>query len=276
MVFFKKVDVRDAESKYGFSHQGVFAAEPIKKREAIFTCDLAVCDYLKIEEVKSGRTREEALRLFAQYPAQRDFMHKYSYMVDDDTYDWPRDWLEQKLHENCMFFNHSCDPNCGFKTDDQNQIVALRDIEPGEELCYDYQCLDTEASFYDGLKCLCGSYKCRGTLQFDQYRNVDWQNALYKYSGAYVKRKIDELKTKWYSSRCYLKYYAQGEEKVLGLTTLRKIGKDDLVAIFSDEVAPDQHNIRHSDKPTCYVEDNHVYASANYEPDVELTINYSS
>ena len=212
MVFFKEVELKDAEFKYGFTHQGMFAKEPIKKNEAIFTCDLAVCDYLKIEEVRKGPTREESLRLFTEYPKHRDFMHKYSYMVDDDTYDWPRDWIDEKLHENCMFFNHSCDPNCGFQAEDSSLVVAIRDIEPGEELCYDYQCMDTEASFYDGLKCLCGTFKCRGVLRFDQYRNVDWQNAFYKYSGAYVKRKIDELKTKWYSSRCYLKYY---ENKVI-------------------------------------------------------------
>lgn len=115
MVFFKLVEVKDAQEKYGFSHQGVFAKERIRKHEAIFTCDLAICDYLKIEHVASGKTREETLRLFAKYPDQKDFMHKYSYMIDDDKYDWPRDWMEQKLHENCMFFNHSCDPNCGFQ-----------------------------------------------------------------------------------------------------------------------------------------------------------------
>lgn len=278
MVFFKEVDVKDAEFKYGFSHQGVFAKEPIKKGEAIFTCDLSVCDYLKLEEVKSGRTRDESLRLFAEYPKQHDFMHKYSYMVDDDTYDWPRDWLDEKLHENCMFFNHSCDPNCGFQAEDSSLVVAIRDIEAGEELCYDYQCMDTEASFYDGLKCLCGSFKCRGTLRFDVYRNVDWQNAFYKYSGCYVKRKIDELKTKWYSSRCYLKYYSDKStngDRSLGLTTLRQIRKDDLVAIFSGKIAPDQHNIRHSENPTCYLEGNEVFASASYGPEVELTINYN-
>jgi len=215
--------------------------------------------------------------LFEQYPAQRDFMHKYSYMVDDDTYDWPRDWLVQKLHEDCMFFNHSCDPNCGFQALDSSLVVAIRDIEIGEELCYDYQCMDTEASFYDGLNCACGSFKCRGVLRFDLYRNVDWQNAYYKYSGAYVKRKIDELKTKWYSSRCYLKYYENVKgERSLGLTTLRKIRKDDLVAIYSSgKVDPNGHDIRHSTTPTCYLEGNEVFAADDYDPETELTINFN-
>lgn len=285
MVFFKTVEVKDAQAKYGFSHKGVFAKEPIKRGEAIFTCDLSICDYLKIENIQSGKTREETFAIFKQIAHAQDFIHKYSYMVDDDLYDWPKDLLGQTLHEDCMFFNHSCDPNTGFNALDSSVVIAIRDIDEGEELCYDYQCMDTEASLYDGLQCRCGSFKCRGTLSFDQYRNVDWQNAFYDYSGAYVKRKIDELKTKWYSSRCFLKYYKMaeknnnnsGEDKELGLTTFRKIGKDDLVAIFSDanNIKPSAHNIRNSTNPTCYLIGNRVYASKAYEPDTELTIDYS-
>lgn len=218
--------------------------------------------------------------MFRKYPESKDFMHKYSYMVDDDLYDWPRNFIEQTLSENCMFFNHSCDPNCGFQALDSSLVVAIRDIEPGEELTYDYQCMDTEASFYDGLECKCGSFKCRGVLRFDLYRNVDWQNAFYKYSGAYVKRKIDELKTKWYSSSCYLKYYSvdgSQSQKELGLTVLKKIRKDDLVAIFSNKsnINPSSHFIRHSEKPTCYLDGNEVFASETYEPSTELTLNYN-
>lgn len=61
-----------------------------------------------------------------------------------------------------MFVNHSCDPNCETEEDEEGRvwIMALRDIEPGEELTYDY-CL------YDGdgdAPCYCGSKKCRGTM----------------------------------------------------------------------------------------------------------------
>ena len=84
-----------------------------------------------------------------------------------------------------MFFNHSCDPTCGFAAIDSALVVAIRDIEVGEELTYDYQFMDTEPSFYDGINCRCGTKKCRGVLRFDQYRNVDWQKKYYKYCGKY-------------------------------------------------------------------------------------------
>jgi hypothetical protein len=39
-------------------------------------------------------------------------------------------------------------------------IIALRDIEAGEELTYDYNLYDGE----DDAPCLCGSQRCRGSL----------------------------------------------------------------------------------------------------------------
>jgi SET domain-containing protein len=59
------------------------------------------------------------------------------------------------------FVNHSCKPNC--ETDQirgKMWIIALRDIEPGEELTYDYNLYDGE----DDAPCLCGARRCRGSL----------------------------------------------------------------------------------------------------------------
>jgi uncharacterized protein len=39
-------------------------------------------------------------------------------------------------------------------------IIALRDIEPGEELTYDYNLYDGE----DDAPCHCGAKRCRGSL----------------------------------------------------------------------------------------------------------------
>jgi len=59
------------------------------------------------------------------------------------------------------FVNHSCKPNC--ETDQirgKMWIIALRDIEAGEELTYDYNLYDGE----DDAPCLCGARRCRGSL----------------------------------------------------------------------------------------------------------------
>jgi SET domain-containing protein len=282
MPFFKDAEIKDAREIYGFENKGVFTNEFIKKGEPIFTCDISICDYLLIENTSNGHTRDETIEYMNKYPESRDFIHHYMYMVEDDLFDWPRNWAERKVSEGCMYFNHSCDPNCGFQALDSSLVVAIRDIQPGEELTYDYQCMDTEPSFYDGIKCCCRSFKCRGILRFDQYRNVDWQNQFYKYSGQFVKNKIDELKTKWFSSRCYPKHLPiQSQEssgRELGLAALRKIRKDDLVAIYSDpsNINREAHYLRHSENPTCYLEGNEVFALTDVEPETELTLNFNS
>lgn len=68
--------------------------------------------------------------------------------------------------EDADCFNHSCEPNVGV----QGQIVlaAMRDIEPGEELCFDYA--TTDSSDYDEFPCACGAPTCRGVV-----RGADWQ-----------------------------------------------------------------------------------------------------
>lgn len=63
------------------------------------------------------------------------------------------------------FINHSCDGNCETEeVDGRIWIVAVRDIDAGEELSYDY-CM------YDGdghAPCNCGAPKCRGTMYVKQ------------------------------------------------------------------------------------------------------------
>lgn len=62
-----------------------------------------------------------------------------------------------------MFFNHCCDPNCETEQDEDNRIfiVAIRDIEAGEELTYEYNLFDSDDERQD---CYCGVEKCRGTM----------------------------------------------------------------------------------------------------------------
>ena len=64
------------------------------------------------------------------------------------------------------FINHACDPNCEAVIEDGKiWIYALKNIQPGVELGYDYQYertndLDDENLYF----CKCGSPKCRGSI----------------------------------------------------------------------------------------------------------------
>ncbi len=65
------------------------------------------------------------------------------------------------------FINHSCDPNCEPVVEGQQVFIdAIRDIEQGEELFYDYA-YERDADGEDDetiYACLCGSPKCRGSI----------------------------------------------------------------------------------------------------------------
>ncbi|KAL7068513.1 hypothetical protein ACR3K2_11220 [Cryptosporidium serpentis] len=67
--------------------------------------------------------------------------------------------------------NHSCDPNCVAQKwivgkQYRVGIFALRDIEPNEELTYNY----SFAAYDIGFQCKCNSSKCRGRIKIDKTR----------------------------------------------------------------------------------------------------------
>lgn len=63
------------------------------------------------------------------------------------------------------YINHSCEPNCGIK--DSFKIVALKNIEPGEEITWDYEM--TEDSNWR-MDCHCGAKTCRKSI--GAFRNM--------------------------------------------------------------------------------------------------------
>jgi hypothetical protein len=66
------------------------------------------------------------------------------------------------------WINHSCEPNCeAVEEDDCIFIEAIRDIQPGEELFYDYALEIDEAITKESKEkfaCHCLAANCRGTM----------------------------------------------------------------------------------------------------------------
>jgi uncharacterized protein len=64
------------------------------------------------------------------------------------------------------FINHACDPNCEAVIEKGRiWIYALKNIQPGVELGYDYQYERTDDRADEKLYfCKCGSPKCRGSI----------------------------------------------------------------------------------------------------------------
>ena len=87
---------------------------------------------------------------------------------DGDIYPFEHPgWTEDLLNHTIQFerysfrdstglarrINHSCEPNCGIKA--RFKVVAMRAIEPGEEITWDYEM--TEDSVWWRMKCQCGA-----------------------------------------------------------------------------------------------------------------------
>lgn len=85
--------------------------------------------------------------------------------------------------------NHSCEPNCGLLG--QTLIIAMRDIGPGEELCFDYATCD--ASDYDEFRCRCGQPNCREIITGSDWREPGLQEKYAGWFSPYLARRIAAL-----------------------------------------------------------------------------------
>jgi SET domain-containing protein len=91
----------------------------------------------------------------------------------DETHD-----LDGSVEWNlARWVNHSCEPNCE-TIDDEGQIwiAALRDIQPGEELTFNY---NYDLEDYKAHPCRCGSRWCVGYMVAEEYfGHIQRQNIL--------------------------------------------------------------------------------------------------
>ncbi len=113
-----------------------------------------------------------------EYLGQRISPDEADRRYDDDASEHPRVLLftvdsktviDAGMSGNeAQFINHSCEPNCAAVTVGRHiYIEALRNIEPGEELLYDYNLTrhDNDApDLEQRYACHCGAPSCRGTM----------------------------------------------------------------------------------------------------------------
>ncbi len=100
----------------------------------------------------------------ARYPdVEGERHHTYLFAIDDEVV------VDAAVNGNeARFLNHSCAPNCDAVIDDGRiWIETLHDIEPGEELVYDYAYVLNERHTPAAKRrypCSCGAVTCRGTI----------------------------------------------------------------------------------------------------------------
>lgn len=99
----------------------------------------------------------------ARYPDDGARHHTYLFAIDDAVV------VDAAVDGNAArFLNHSCAPNCDAVVEDGRiWLETVHDIEPGEELVYDYAYVLAERHTPAAKRrypCRCGAVTCRGTI----------------------------------------------------------------------------------------------------------------
>ena len=93
------------------------------------------------------------------------------------------------------FFNHSCNPNAGFKG--QIFLVAMRDIRKNEEITFDYAMVVSKSigsNIVFEMDCTCGSPGCRNRITEDDWKLPLLQKKYDGYFSQYLQERIDSAR----------------------------------------------------------------------------------
>jgi SET domain-containing protein len=163
-----KLEVRDTK-KYG---KGVFAKKDIGSNEIL--CIFG--GYIKSTSEEEGlpeKIKDEGVQISSEFALG---------IIKEDE------------QEDASFFNHSCNPNAGFKG--QIFLVPMRKIKRDEQVTFDYAMVLSKAKdtkFYK-IKCYCNARNCRKFIT-----DNDWKIPILrkKYNGFfqwYLQDKISNSK----------------------------------------------------------------------------------
>ncbi len=157
------MEIRDS----AISGRGAFARVPIPAEHIVAIRTGSVVDYME------ARTRDANIGGFSMQVEPGYFLCPDSKADAEDV---------------AIYLNHSCDPNVGIRG--QLTFVALRNIQAGEELTFDYA---TNVSFPYEISCSCGSPLCRGRVTGQDWLSPELQQ---KYAGHFdfvISRQLNGL-----------------------------------------------------------------------------------
>ncbi len=91
-------------------------------------------------------------------------------------------WIEPTPDSVGRFLNHSCSPTAGVRG--KNTIVAIRDLQKGEEVTIDYALSETYPLWH--MRCRCKSRNCRKFVKPYQDLSDQRQRAFREYTSRYI------------------------------------------------------------------------------------------
>lgn len=153
--------------------KGLFATADIKKDEIVGVFGGYVMTLQEIYEGRNNTIRNDHVQI-------------------DDYFGIGK--IKEEEDRSC--FNHSCDPNAGFRG--QIILITKRKIKKGEEITFDYA---METCHLKGIPpykfpCNCGAKNCRKFVTGDDWKMVDLQKKYKGYFQWYIQKKINKLNKK--------------------------------------------------------------------------------
>ena len=158
--FSTKVELRAS----GIEGTGLFAIDSLRQGELV--------------AVKGGHVMDRATRdrvALMLGPAE--------IQIADDLFIGPV--RAEERQDAMMYLNHACEPNVVVRG--QIVFVALRNIEKGEELTFDYATTDDDDW---EMECRCGAAACRRLVTGQDRKQPDVQKKYAGFFSDYLERKI--------------------------------------------------------------------------------------
>lgn len=160
-----KLEMRRCPEKGGY---GVFATQTINKGELLMVWGGEIVTEDQLADLPVERTT-------------------HGVEVDEGIY-----LLPLSVGDTADYINHSCNPNAGLKG--QISLVAMKEISPLSEVCFDYAM--TDSSDYDEFECHCGAPNCRKLITGNDWKLPELHIRYKGYFSTYLQSQIDKFVSK--------------------------------------------------------------------------------
>ena len=146
-------------------------------------CGVYACEWIRAGELLAMWGGDVVTGDTLIYLAPR--VRQHTIQIEENLY-----LIPSRPPEPADFVNHCCDPNAGLSG--QIGLVALRDMAPGEEVCFDYAMSD--GSPYDEFDCACNAPNCRGRVTGNDWARPELWERYAGHFSPYLQRRIDRLR----------------------------------------------------------------------------------
>lgn len=137
------------------------------------------------EHISAG----ESVVVYGGIIIPKDDLKEYRTLVGDYDVPFDEDFsiapTSREEAVSVVSINHSCEPSLGWKS--PIMLVAIKDIEPGEELAVEYA---MHGCYPEEMKCGCGTPSCRKVIWPDDWKNTEIQAKYGKWFMPRIKEKF--------------------------------------------------------------------------------------